>query len=76
MTRAKKIKNFFGIISFLATLIVYSLTVQPTVPLWDCGEFSAATTWQQVPHPPGAPLFLIISKVFQIIIPLGTWDGE
>ncbi|MFN3306022.1 MAG: DUF2723 domain-containing protein [Candidatus Kapaibacteriota bacterium] len=71
MTRTKKIKYFFGIVSFLATFVVYSLTVQPTVPLWDCGEFSAATTWQQVPHPPGAPLFLVISKVFQIIIPFG-----
>ena len=40
-------------------------------PFWDCGEFSAASTWQQVPHPPGAPLFLMIGKVFQIIIPFG-----
>lgn len=71
MTRTKKIKYFFGFLSFFVTLVVYSLTVQPSVPLWDCGEFSAATTWQQVPHPPGAPLFLVISKLFQIIIPFG-----
>ncbi|MGB9912854.1 MAG: DUF2723 domain-containing protein, partial [Candidatus Kapaibacteriota bacterium] len=71
MTRERKIKYLFGALAFLITLLVYSLTVQPSVPLWDCGEFSAATTWQQVPHPPGAPLFLMMGKVFQIIIPFG-----
>ncbi|MCX7908188.1 MAG: DUF2723 domain-containing protein [Ignavibacteria bacterium] len=71
MTREKMIKYFFGILAFLITLIVYTLTVQPSVPLWDCGEFSAATIWQQVPHPPGAPLFLMIGKVFHILLPFG-----
>ncbi len=71
MTREKKIKYSFGFLSFFITLVVYLLTVQPSVPLWDCGEFSAATTWQQVPHPPGAPLFLMIGKFIQDIIPFG-----
>jgi tetratricopeptide (TPR) repeat protein len=47
------------------------MTVQPSVPFWDCGEFSAAAIWQQVPHPPGAPLFLLLGKLFHIIIPFG-----
>jgi hypothetical protein len=47
------------------------MTVQPSVPFWDCGEFTAATTWQQVPHPPGAPLFLMVGRLFQVIIPFG-----
>ena len=58
----------FGLLSFLTALVVYLLTVQPTVPFWDCGEFSAASIWQQVPHPPGAPLFLMIGKLFSVII--------
>ncbi len=61
----------FGILAFLVTFIVYSLTVQPSVPFWDCGEFSAAAIWQQVPHPPGAPLFLMLGSLFQLIIPFG-----
>ncbi len=61
----------FGILAFLIALVTYLLTVQPTVPFWDCGEFSAASVWQQVPHPPGAPLFLMIGKLFHIIIPFG-----
>ncbi|MGA2298566.1 MAG: DUF2723 domain-containing protein, partial [FCB group bacterium] len=61
----------FGILAFLVILASLTMTVQPSVPFWDCGEFSAATTWQQVPHPPGAPLFLMIGRVFQMIIPFG-----
>ncbi len=57
-------------VSFLITLITYTLTLQPSVPFWDCGEFSAATAWQQVPHPPGAPLFLLVARWFHMI-PIG-----
>jgi len=67
----KLMYRLFGLLAFLVTLVVYSMTVQPNVPFWDCGEFTAASTWQQVPHPPGAPLFLMIGRLFQIIIPFG-----
>ncbi len=67
----KTLHKVFGTLAFLLAAITYIMTVQPSVPFWDCGEFTAASTWQQVPHPPGAPLFLMIGKVFQIIIPFG-----
>ncbi len=67
----KLMYRIFGILSFVVALITYALTVQPTVPFWDCGEFSSASMWQQVPHPPGAPLFLMVAKVVQTIIPFG-----
>ncbi len=57
----------FASIAFAVSLITYLLTVQPTVPFWDCGEFTAAAVQQQVPHPPGAPLFLMIGKVFHLL---------
>jgi len=63
--------KLFGALSFIISLITYLFTVQKTVPLWDCGEFSAASVWQQVPHPPGAPLFLMLGKLFHFIIPFG-----
>lgn len=71
MREFKIIKWILGSLAFLITFIIYTLSVQPSVPFWDCGEFSAAAIWQQVPHPPGAPLFLIFGKIFQIIIPFG-----
>ncbi len=70
----KYLYNALGFLAFLTALATYLLTVQPTVPFWDCGEFSAASVWQQVPHPPGAPLFLMIGKFFHTIIPFGD-DG-
>jgi tetratricopeptide (TPR) repeat protein len=67
----KKMYRIFAILSFLLAMIVYTLTAQDSVPFWDCSEFSAASILQQVPHPPGAPLFLMIGKVFDVIIPFG-----
>ena len=61
----------FAGLAFVVPFIVYLLTVQPTVPFWDCGEFTAAAVQQQVPHPPGAPLFLMIGKAFHMLIPFG-----
>ncbi|MCX6141131.1 MAG: DUF2723 domain-containing protein [Candidatus Kapabacteria bacterium] len=57
----------FASIAFIVSLITFLLTVQPTVPFWDCGEFTAAAVQQQVPHPPGAPLFLMLGKLFHLL---------
>ncbi len=67
----RMIHRTFAALSFGVALVVYLLTVQPTVPFWDCGEFIAAAVHQQVPHPPGAPLFLMIGKIFHTLIPFG-----
>ncbi|MCX6145979.1 MAG: DUF2723 domain-containing protein [Candidatus Kapabacteria bacterium] len=61
----------FGFVALIVTAAVYWMTAQPSVPFWDCSEFTAATVWQQVPHPPGAPLFLMIGKLFHLLIPFG-----
>ncbi|MCE7934992.1 MAG: DUF2723 domain-containing protein [Chlorobi bacterium CHB2] len=69
MSSYRTINRALAGVAFLATFLTYAMTLQPSVPFWDCGEFSAAATWQQVPHPPGAPLWLIIGRVFQMIVP-------
>ncbi len=67
----KTLYRGFGVLAFLVAFVTYLSTVQPSVPFWDCSEFSAAAIWQQVPHPPGAPLFLLVGKLFHLIIPFG-----
>ena len=61
-----RINNLIGWIIFLITGFVYISTVEPTVSFWDCGEFILSSWKLQVGHPPGAPLFLILARVFSL----------
>ncbi len=62
----KKQNDITGWLVFLIATTVYLLTVEPTASFWDCGEFIAASYKLQVPHPPGAPLFLLIGRIFSL----------
>lgn len=58
-----------GWLSFVIALTVYLLTMEPTVSLWDCGEYIASSYKLQVGHPPGAPLFQMIGRIFSLFAP-------
>ncbi len=49
---------------FSIALITYTLTVEPTMSFWDCGEYIATAAKLEVGHPPGAPLFQMIGAFF------------
>ena len=51
---------------FAIALITYTLTVEPTMSFWDCGEYIATSAKLQVGHPPGAPLYQMIGAFFSI----------
>jgi len=51
---------------FVIATTVYALTVEPTASFWDCGEFIAVSYKLMVPHPPGAPFFLLIGRIFSM----------
>ncbi len=55
-----------GWCAFAVALITYTLTVEPTMSFWDCGEYIATSAKLQVGHPPGAPLFQMIGAFFAI----------
>jgi len=62
-------KHFPGFAVWLVAFLVYSFTVSPTVSFWDCGEYIASAAGLQVPHPPGAPLYLLLARVFSLVSP-------
>ncbi len=63
----KLLNNLTGWIVFAIALVVYTLTVEPTASFWDCGEFIAVSYKLMVPHPPGAPFFLLIGRIFSLL---------
>lgn len=62
----KLFNNLLGLLSFIGASIVYMLTIEPTVSLWDCGEFIATAGKLEVGHPPGAPFFLLLGRFFSL----------
>lgn len=64
MLEFKKINNLVGWGIFVIATGVYMLTVQRTASYWDCGEFIACSYKLQVPHPAGAPFFLLLGRMF------------
>lgn len=65
----KLINRVTGWVTFVIASMTYILTAESTASLWDCGEFITTSVGLQVGHPPGAPLFMIISRLFAIFAP-------
>lgn len=59
-----KVNNITGWIVCAIACTVYIMTMEATASLWDTGEFISSTYKLQVPHPPGAPLFVILGRLF------------
>ncbi|MEE4196511.1 MAG: DUF2723 domain-containing protein [Bacteroidales bacterium] len=58
--------NLAGWLTFLIAALVYILTLEPTASFWDCGEFIASAYRLEVGHPPGAPFFMILGRIFTL----------
>ncbi|SDX71694.1 Protein of unknown function [Lutibacter oricola] len=53
-----------GWVTFAIALLTYTLTLEPTVSYWDCGEYISTAVKLEVGHPPGAPLFQMLGAFF------------
>lgn len=60
----KRLNTLVGWAVFFIATAVYLMTMEATGSLWDCGEFASSAYKLQIPHPPGAPLFVLIGRLF------------
>ncbi|GAB4017052.1 DUF2723 domain-containing protein [Spirosoma migulaei] len=66
MLSFQRLNNLVGWLIFAVALLTYATTVERTASFWDCGEFIASSFKLQIPHPPGAPLFLLLGRIFSM----------
>ncbi len=62
----KKWNTILGWVAFAVALVTYTLTVEPSMSFWDCGEYIPTAAKLEVGHPPGAPFFQILGAFFSL----------
>ncbi len=62
----RKLNNYIGWGLFAFATLMFMLTLEPTVSFWDAGERIAVSYKLQIGHPPGAPLYQMLARVFSM----------
>ncbi|MFP4289199.1 MAG: protein O-mannosyl-transferase family [Bacteroidales bacterium] len=62
-----QINNILGWLMFLTAATVFMLTLEPTASFWDAGERLSASFKLQIAHPPGAPLYQMLARMFSLL---------
>lgn len=68
-TNHRATNRTLALFTFFASLILYFLTMAPTASFWDAGEFIAVAHGLQVNHPPGAPFYSLLGRLFSMFMP-------
>lgn len=65
----KSTNRTLALFIFVSSLALYMLTMAPTASFWDAGEFIAVAHGLQVNHPPGAPFYSLLGRLFSMFMP-------
>ncbi len=61
-----------AVIAGAAIFLLYVVTLAPTTAFWDTSEYIATGYILGIPHPPGNPLFVVLARVWIVLLsPLG-----
>src|SRR6266496_2870605 len=63
----RHINTIAGWVICLFACTVYIMTSEAGGSFWDCGEFVSSCFKVQIPHPPGAPLFVLLGRIFIVL---------
>jgi len=57
----------YAALAAVVVLAIYVATLAPTTAFWDTSEYIAAARVLGIPHPPGNPLFVMMSHAFGLL---------
>jgi len=63
----KKIDNYLAWAAFAFAAVIFMMTVEPTASFWDAGERLSVSYKLQIGHPPGAPLYQMMARMFSLL---------
>ncbi|MDY0200319.1 MAG: DUF2723 domain-containing protein [Tenuifilaceae bacterium] len=72
MKSFKQLNVIVGWLVFAIAAIVYLSTMESSASFWDCSERITAAYKLEVPHPPGAPFFMLMANFFTTFAPNPT----
>jgi tetratricopeptide (TPR) repeat protein len=67
MDLTKRAVVLVSLVVFLLTAAVYFITLTPTVPFWDSGEFISVSYILGIPHPPGTPFYVLLGRIATLV---------